>query len=251
LSLYESKTVVLFESAAGMWHVGQLCDNVPPPPFERRTLQPSMSLLFELVRSGSTNLNPQNSVTIDNLLLLVGGAKDRFLNGDAIRDLLALATRDVDGIECFESLAIDTSTERGQEILSAAVERMSTKCEKNRATRLFVPWNNRSSHWTLLCLDLNDQTARYVDSLSTDGRSRRVPSEVRQFCKLFFGQSWRGSIDSLPSPQQPDAYNCGVYVVLNAWHLARNRTLPTEYPSGAELRVQLAKCWLYDQSLEL
>jgi hypothetical protein len=247
------ETTVLFEKEPATWHVGRLSGN--PPQFERRTLPnastPLSLALFQKLRLAGTNdqtsLNQLNSVTTDNLLMLVGGKSDCFLNGDAIRDLLWLATRDVDRIVCFEPLAIDTAAERGEQILTDAVESTKAKCEQRGAARLFVPWNNRSWHWTLLCLDLTAQSACYLDSLSS--HSRRQPSELRLFCKQFFGEHWKGMIDSLSSPQQPDAYNCGVYMVLNAWHLARDQPLPREYPPGAQLRVSLAKCWLNDQAL--
>jgi hypothetical protein len=254
--LRQPETTVLFEKEPATWHVGRLSGN--PPQFERRTLPnastPLSLALFQKLRlagtDGQTSLNQLNSVTTDNLLMLVGGESDRFLNGDAIRDLLHLATRGFNQIVCFEPLAIDTSTERGKEILTAAAESTKAKCAQRDATRLFVPWNNRSFHWTLLCLDLTAQTAIYLDSLSSVGsRSRRQPSELHLFCKQFFGEHWTGMIDSLPSPQQPDAHNCGVYMVLNAWHLARDQPLPREYPPGAQLRVSLAKCWLNDQAL--
>jgi hypothetical protein len=253
LEMYGSETTVLFEKEPTTWHVGRLSGN-PPSQFERRTLPnastPLSLELFQKLRLADTNdqtpLTQLNSITADNLLVLVGGESDRFLNGDAIRDLLQLATRGCDRIVCFEPLAIDTDTLRGKEILTEAAERTKAKCAQRGATRLLVPWNNRSFHWTLLCLDLTARSARHLDSL----RSRRQPSELLLFCKQFFGEHWKGRIDSLPSPQQPDAHNCGVYMVLNAWHLARDQPLPSEYPPGVQLRVSLAKCWLNDHALE-
>ena len=100
-----------------------------------------------------------------------------------------------------------------------------------------------------MCLDVAAQTASYTDSLPTS-HTLRPPPELRAVCKLFFGERWAGSIDVVPSPQQPDSHNCGVYVLLNAWHLARALPLPVEYQPADQIRVWLARCWVHNQALE-
>ena len=265
----------LFETVSGEWRVARLRSGAtapawlqlpplpppPPPPIPAARAPPptppvpaaqaAPPTLFDLLRSPKTDattrlLSGELSVTMDNLLRLVGGAKDRFLNGDAVRDLLLLATRDIADIERFEPLAVDTTTARSRQLLAAAVERVRARLEASSATRLLVPWNNRSGHWTLLWLDLPQQTAHYTNSLTAE----TAPREMTRFCRLFFGDQWTGSITQVPSPQQVDGYNCGVFVILNAWYVAHRRPLPARYPPGADLRLYLAKCWLANQSLD-
>ncbi len=109
------------------------------------------------------------------------------------------------------------------------------------AQMLLLPWNNRSGHWALLCLDWPAQTARYFDSLDSD-----QPSELPSVCKMFFGDTWTGAVQTVRSPQQDDAHSCGAYMLLNAWYVARARPLPPTYPRGALLRDRLARAWLHN-----
>jgi hypothetical protein len=239
----EIATVVWFEKAPGVWHVGRLRGR--PPPWQHQALAcVKPSAVFARLRTGEHG----SSVSVDNLLCLVGGACDRFLSGDAIRALLPLAVRGFDGGAVVLEPLVDTSTAQGREMLANNVRHKRNECAKVGAARLLVPWNNMSGHWTLMVLDVAAQTASYVDSLHTARQS--PPRELRTVCRLFFGEQWTGSIKVLPSPQQPDAHNCGVYVVLNAWHLARALPLPREYPPAEGVRLWLARCWLLDRALE-
>jgi len=85
-------------------------------------------------------------------------------------------------------------------------------------------------------------TAVFYDSL--DGS---VSDRLRSFCTAAFGKRWRGVIEKLPSHQQDDAHNCGVFAVMNAVHSMRSGavqrylTLMTGRGSGWRVRGCLAR----------
>jgi hypothetical protein len=236
---------VLLERQEGVWYVAQLCDVAAAASFVqlewRCSSAPASLALAQLLRLPSTNdetrLHDANECSIDALLRLVGGEKDTYFNDVAVRDLLRLVTRDRAGIVCFEPLSVDTSTPVTRENFVEAAERARARS----AQMLLVPWNNRSGHWTLLCLDWPAQTARYFDSLSG-----QQPPELPSVCKMFFGDRWIGAVQTVRSPRQDDAHSCGAYMLLNAWYVARARPLPLTYPRGALLRDRLARAWLHN-----
>jgi hypothetical protein len=240
---------VLLELQEGVWYVALLCDAAAAASFVEREWRRSSALaslaLVELLRAPSTNdetrLHGANECSIDALLRLVGGEKDTYFNDDAIRDLLWLVTRDCAGILCFEPLSVDTSTPVARENFVKAAERARAAVRERNAQMLLVPWNNRSGHWALLCLDWPAQTARYFDSLGGE-----QPPELLSGCKMFFGDTWNGAVQTVRSPQQNDAHSCGAYMLLNAWYVARARPLPPTHPPGAVLRDRLARAWLHN-----
>ncbi len=257
LELEVSKTIVLFEMEGAKWRVGRLsadAANATPTSAERRQLlsapTPFSVQLFQKLRLvdtiGETWLTA-SAVTLDDLYSLVGGNSDQRLNSNVIRGVLRVATHG-HSIWCHDPLAIDTSSDRTIENSKSAALASRKACRERGLTRLFVPWINGTKHWTLLCLDL-DGNAVYLDSLSR--RSLRAGSGQMQFCKWIFGPDWKGEIIQMASPRQEDAYNCGVFMLLNAWHMASNLELPKEYPSCTQMRVSLAKCWLTESALEL
>lgn len=240
---------VLLERQEGVWYVARLCDVAAAASFVQRELRssstPASLALAQLLRLPSTNdetrLHDANECTIDALLRLVGGENDTYFNDVAVRDLLRLVTRDCAGIVCFEPLSVDTSTPVARENFVKAAERARAAVRERNAQMLLVPWNNRSGHWALLCLDWPAQTARYFDSLSGE-----QPPELRWGCKMFFGDTWNGAVQTVQSPQQNDAHSCGAYMLLNAWYVARARPLPPTHPPGAVLRDRLARAWLHN-----
>jgi hypothetical protein len=241
---------VLLERQEGVWYVARLCDAAAAASFVerewRRSSAPASLALVELLRAPSTNdetrLHGANECTVDALLRLVGGEKDTYFNDVAIRDLLRLVTRDCAGIVCFEPLSVDTSTPVARENFVKAAERARAAVRERNAQMLLVPWNNRSGHWALLCLNWPAQTARYFDSLDND----RPPPELLSVCKMFFSDTWNGAVQTVRSPQQDDAHSCGAYMLLNAWYVARARPLPPTHPPGALLRDRLARAWLHN-----
>jgi hypothetical protein len=178
--------------------------------------------LFNALRAGHAELSDTPPpVTLDGLRRLVG-ERNKWLNSDAIYGLLVLATRGIDGVRVYDPFLL----EQARHAIGSA-------------RRLVVPWNEREGHWSLMCLDLVALTAVYFDSL--DGA---VSQKMREFCASVFGKRWRGGIKKLHSPQQTDGYNCGVFVVLNAFRWVRGEELPERYEVTQRVRVEWARAWL-------
>lgn len=147
--------------------------------------------------------------------------------------------RDIDGVRLFDSLLLDYCQPQQ---LSKNIRRACG----GSATKLVVPWNERQGHWSLLCLDLVPMTAIFYDSL--DGS---VSARMRSFCAAAFGKRWRGVIEKMPSQQQDDAHNCGVFVVVNAVHWMRSGAVPEAYEVTERTRVALARAWLLGETLSV
>lgn len=182
--------------------------------------------LFNTLRAGHAELSDTPPVTLDGLRRIVG-ERNKWLNSDAIYGLLVLATRGIDGVRVYDPFLLEQARH-----VTGSVR------------RLVVPWNEREGHWSLMCLDLVALTAVYFDSL--DGA---VSQKMREFCTSVFGKRWRGGIKKLHSPQQTDGYNCGVFVVLNAFRWVRGEQLPERYEVTQRNRVELARAWLVGESL--
>jgi hypothetical protein len=238
-----AERVVVFRQhpVDGTWCVGVVAraDGVD----DVRVLTASRSChtkLFNMLRLGQEVLDAPDRppVTLEGLRRLVGEAT-KWLNSDAIHGLLTLAVRDVAGVRLFDSLLLDQDQ-------PAQLSKNIRRACGGSATKLVMPWNERQGHWSLLCLDLISLTAVFYDSL--DGS---VSERMRSFCAAAFGKRWRGWIEKMPSPQQEDAHNCGVFVVANAVHWMRSGAVPEAYEVTARTRLLLARTWLLGEALSL
>jgi hypothetical protein len=232
--------VVVFRQSPrdGTWCVGEL---QKADVGEVRSLGASRDcrmILFNAVRSGEDQLGQASTwaVQIHGLQHLVG-EESKWLNGDAVYGLVVLATRGIEGVRVLNPLLIDKS-EQWELSVKRACARLSAKS-------LLVPWNERDGHWSLLYLDLVNLTAVCCNSLD-----QPISAMMRQFSRQAFGKRWRGTVQKFDSPLQDDGHNCGVFVVFNAFHLARGQPLPDTYRVTARTRVVLARAWLFDESIE-
>lgn len=193
--------------------------------------------LFNMLRLGQVVLDVPDRplVTLEGLRRLVGEAT-KWLSSDVIHGLLTLAVRDMAGVRLFDSLLLDYCQ-------PAQLSKNIRRACGGSATKLIVPWNERQGHWSLLCLDLIAMTAVFYDSL--DGS---VSERMRSFCAAAFGKRWRGVIEKMPSQQQDDAHNSGVFVVVNAVHWVRTGAVPKAYEVTARTRLALTRAWLFGEA---
>lgn len=222
-----SARVVVFRQSPrdGTWCVGEtsdalLCGDV-------RSLGASRDcrmILFNAVLSGEDQLGQASTwaVQIHGLQRLVG-EESKWLNGDAVYGLVVLATRGIEGVRVLNPLLIDK-----REQWELSVNRVCASSAKS----LLVPWNERDGHWSLLCLDLVNLTAVCCNSLD-----QPISAMMRQFCRQAFGKRWRSTVQKFDSPLQDDGHNCGVFVVFNAFHLARGQPMPDIYEVSARTRA--------------
>jgi hypothetical protein len=236
------RTVVFRQHPAdGTWCVGVVAraDGID----DVRVLTASRSChikLFNMLRLGQVVLDVPDRplVTLEGLRRLVGEAT-KWLSSDVIHGLLTLAVRDMAGVRLFDSLLLDYCQ-------PAQLSKNIRHACGGSATKLVVPWNEHEGHWSLLCLDLVAMTAVFYDSL--DGS---VSERMRSFCAAAFGKRWRGVIEKMPSQQQDDAYNCGVFVVVNAVHWVSSGAVPEVYEVTARTRLLLARAWLLGETLSV
>jgi hypothetical protein len=233
--------VVLIEQTPEHWRIAslapgielptldELCMLAPPPP-------PSTTNdLFERLRRGERQLH--GNATIDDLLTLVDRAG--WLTSTMVYSLVLAVTRDVDDVAVFDPITVDTrsANHRPLELEMARVRALGKRL-------VLVPWNNRSGHWTLLCIDVEEKCARYYDSLHDSD----LLHEQRKFCEQLLSDE-SGSIVLQfvsKSPRQPDGQSCGLFVAMNAWYVARKLPLPAAYVMEG-CRLRFAKKWLMNE----
>lgn len=118
---------------------------------------------------------------------------------------------------------------------------------------LFVT-NYRGNHWMAGMLDLGTGHCNIYDSLHAQGTVRPDLQQTltQSFARLLPADAIREWVFTLlPCPQQPNAFNCGVFALATVWHLASSVCLPLDFTgrywrlvfaalvSGSELTAQL------------
>lgn len=80
------------------------------------------------------------------------------------------------------------------------------------ANLFFFPINAGEVHWALAVADLRERTLTYYDSLS-NGNEAAVESLVRYLGDAGWGTYWVRVSPGKATPQQPNNYDCGAYVM--------------------------------------
>jgi len=176
-------------------------------------------------------------VTVDDLLTLVDSGG--WLTSSMVYSLVCLATRDVDDVTVFDPLMLDT-----ERVDNRVLEQELARVKALDKATILVPWNNRSGHWTLLCIDVEQKRARYYDSLhETDTLHKQ-----RRVCAQLLNEKSFDVQFVTPSPRQPDGQSCGLFVAMNAWFVAHKQLLPVDYVMEG-CRLRFAKRWMLNELL--
>ncbi|SCU78655.1 LADA_0A06722g1_1 [Lachancea dasiensis] len=103
------------------------------------------------------------------------------------------------------------------------------KAEIDNLHKVFVPINLNQSHWALGVIDISNSKIYYVDSLSSGPESmsfailKDLQSYLMQESKGTLGEDFE--LVHADCPQQPNGFDCGVYVCTNALYLSKDAPL--------------------------
>jgi hypothetical protein len=163
--------------------------------------------------------------------LLLGDGYDGWLNGDLIHGILTITAHD-------------------QYVVPARA--FDFWHQGNHPDDIFhVPGNHPSlivpvhwgNHWALLIADRQSGQIFYLDSLEVAGRRQMAMASMRNFLNLHPGYNsivWHEN--SRRSTQQVNTYDCGIWVVHNAWAWTDHTDL---LPSvGVAERLQIGRAVL-------
>jgi Ulp1 family protease len=88
---------------------------------------------------------------------------------------------------------------------------------------LIIPINNkRAKHWTLVVLRPSEKKVMFLDSMQRSGEHKTVLSAAKELVNAVIDaeggcfRDWEWE-DVQGLPQQPNKFDCGVYVIMFAW----------------------------------
>ncbi|SCU77941.1 LAFA_0A04082g1_1 [Lachancea sp. 'fantastica'] len=114
------------------------------------------------------------------------------------------------------------------------------KADVNHLDMIFAPINLNQSHWALGVIDIKNRKIFYVDSLSSGPSTmsfailRDLQNYICQESKNTLGADFE--LIHEDCPQQPNGFDCGVYVCTNALYLSKGVPLAFEYRDVQKMR---------------
>ncbi|SCU81229.1 LANO_0B02366g1_1 [Lachancea nothofagi CBS 11611] len=114
------------------------------------------------------------------------------------------------------------------------------KVEVQDLDKIFVPINLNQSHWALGVIDIGKRKIGYVDSLSNGPTS--MSFAILKDLQNYLSQESKGALGHdfelvhKECPQQPNGFDCGVYVCTNALYLSKELPLTFDYKDVQRMR---------------
>ena len=114
------------------------------------------------------------------------------------------------------------------------------KVEIKDLKRIFAPINLNESHWALGLIDIERKRIIYVDSLSRGPNSlsltilNNLKSYIIEESKDTIGEDFE--LIHGNCPQQPNGFDCGIYVCMNALYLSKDSELTFSSKDAANMR---------------
>ena len=164
-------------------------------------------------------------------------APGRWLNDTIIEYVMKKIELDNSKTVAFNSFFYTTLSERGYQGVRRWMKRKKTQITD--LDKIFAPVNLNQSHWALGLIDIKNKTVNYIDSLShgPNAMSFAILNDLKKYVidesKGAIGEDFE--LNHISCPQQPNGFDCGIYVCLNAWYLSKD----------AELTFNAKDCLLY------
>ena len=169
----------------------------------------------------ATDLSIIGSQTL-NISLLNVQAKD-WLSSTAIAEVLACVRPE----DCliFDPLFFNNDS----------LERLSS-CHMpvHYVTKILVPIHCRERrHWYLASIMPKTSSISLYDSLACENISRSKSEQLLTLAKQIFPEQKNWEIHVAKCPQQPNSYDCEIYVIANAFFVMAQTPLPMAYDGNA------------------
>lgn len=166
----------------------------------------------------------QIDITVRDLQTLCDG---HWLNDNVIDFYLSLISRT--GVFCWTTHFFTTLQAKGYAGVARWARRK--KVDLTATALVLVPINIMGTHWALAAVDNKARTFAYYDSLSLLGNLRAL--ELLQLYMMAEAQRVGSSVDyteytlepCMPTPQQQNGYDCGVFTCTLAHYVARAQPL--------------------------
>lgn len=188
----------------------------------------------------------------DNLEISVRDFKTlaprRWLNDTIIEFFMKYIEKSTANTVAFNSFFYTNLSERGYQGVRRWMKRKKTQIDK--LDKIFTPINLNQSHWALGIIDLKKKTIGYVDSLSNgpNAMSFAILTDLQKYVIQESGHAMGEDFDliHLDCPQQPNGYDCGIYVCMNTLYGSADSPLDFNYNDAIRMRRFIAHLILTD-----
>lgn len=150
----------------------------------------------------------------------------------------------------FNSFFYTSLSERGYQGVRRWMKRK--KMTITDLDRIFVPINLNQSHWALGMIDIPRKRIIYVDSLShgPNAMSFAILSDLQKYVieesKHSIGEDFE--LSHVDCPQQPNGFDCGIYVCMNTLYLSQNSALTFTSEDATRMRTYISHLILTSSS---
>ena len=172
----------------------------------------------------------------------------RWLNDTVIEYVMKIIERDTPKTVAFNSFFYTTLSERGYQGVRRWMKRK--KVQITDLDKIFAPINLNQSHWALGLIDIKKKTVNYIDSLShgPNAMSFAILNDLKKYVvdesKGAIGEDFE--LNHISCPQQPNGFDCGIYVCLNTWYLSKDAELTFNAKDAAKMRTYICHLMLQD-----
>ncbi|GMT01684.1 hypothetical protein PENTCL1PPCAC_23858, partial [Pristionchus entomophagus] len=189
-------------------------------PSTRDTVSGRGEITERVIRKGTGGLS------IEKLRCL---APEQWLNDEVIEEMLKIICEDaVNTMKCrplstyvFERICDGRTTQN---------EKKRLREDLSSTEYLLLPMHENGNHWTLAVINTRDQRLVHYDleKITTPALRLKTMERIVNFIeKLLPATEGKWKKQLLLCPQQPNSFDCGVFVILNALHFAAE--LPVHY----------------------
>ena len=174
----------------------------------------------------------------------------RWLNDTVIEFFMKQIEKNSKGIVAFNSFFYTTLSERGYQGVRRWMKRK--KAQINDLEKIFVPVNLNQSHWALGMIDISRKRIVYVDSLSNgpNAMSFAILNDLQNYVigesKNTMGADFE--LENLRCPQQPNGFDCGIYLCMNTLYLSQDAPLTFDQHDAVRMRAYIAHLILSKKS---
>ncbi|GAV54847.1 hypothetical protein ZYGR_0AS01700 [Zygosaccharomyces rouxii] len=169
-------------------------------------------------------------------------APRRWLNDTVIEFFMHFIERETPKSVAFNSYFYTNLSERGYQGVRRWMRRK--KVQIGDLEKIFVPVNLNESHWALGMIDIPSKSIYYVDSLSNgpNALSFAILNDLQNYV-VEESKNTMGSnfvLKNLSCPQQPNGFDCGIYLCLNTLYLSHDSPLTFDHNDAVRMRQYIA-----------
>ncbi|KAL6941869.1 hypothetical protein ACO0QE_003030 [Hanseniaspora vineae] len=144
---------------------------------------------------------------------------------------------------CFNSFFFTALSQRGHKGVARWMKRK--KADICQLDKIFVPINVGQSHWVLGMIDIKNKKIVYTDSLCSS-INEGVFSTLKILQNYVIEESGGKigkdfELELVSCPQQPNGFDCGIFVFMNSLYLSKNLPLTFEPHESTNMRKYVGK----------